>query len=58
MKTTKLLIAFLLFVTLLLAGCGTREAPVLDVPEGARAGQLTGLEACEYQPAGSKAPQP
>ncbi|HET9590161.1 MAG TPA: alpha/beta hydrolase [Anaerolineales bacterium] len=55
MKTTKLLIAFLLFVTLLLAGCGTREAPVLDVPEGARAGQLAGLEACEYQPAGSKA---
>ena len=54
MKTTKLLIAFLLFVTLLLAGCGTREAPVLDVPEGAQAGDLVGLEACEFQPAASK----
>ncbi|HEX6302912.1 MAG TPA: alpha/beta hydrolase [Anaerolineales bacterium] len=55
MKTTKLLIAFLLFVTLLLAGCSTKEAPVLEVPKGAQAGDLVGLEDCEYQPNGSKA---
>ena len=54
MKTTNFLIAFLLFVALLLAGCSTREAPVLDVPEGAQAGDLVGFEACEFQSTTSK----
>src|SRR5574342_933093 len=55
MKTTKILIAFLPFVTLLLAGCSTKEAPVSEVPEGAQAGELTELKDCEFRPAGSKA---
>jgi len=54
MKTTNLLIASLLFVALLLAGCSTKNAPVLEVPESAQAGDLTGLKECEFQPEGSK----
>jgi pimeloyl-ACP methyl ester carboxylesterase len=38
---------------LLLAACAPARAGSA-VPPGARAGDLTGLEACEYQPAGSK----
>src|SRR5512139_3698601 len=42
-KTTTiklLLIAFGLFAVLLLAGCSSKEAPILVVPEGAQAGDL------------------
>ena len=55
MKTNQLLIALVLFAALLLTGCGSKYAPVLAVPEGAQAGELTGLKECEYPPAGSKA---
>ena len=54
MKTSHLLIALVLFAALLLAGCSTRAAPVPVVPDGAQAGELIGLEDCEYQPAGKK----
>ena len=32
----------------------SQGCPGPEVPEGAQAGQLTGLEKCEFQPAGSK----
>lgn len=51
MKTNPLLMIFVFFGALLLVGWGARDVPVPVVPEGARAGDLTGLEACEYQPA-------
>jgi len=54
MKTNHLLIPLVLLAALLLIGCGTKDAPVLVVPEGAQAGELIGLEECEFQPAGSK----
>jgi len=54
MKTNHLLIALVLLAALLLTGCGSKDIPVLVVPEGAQAGELTGMEACEYQPSGSK----
>lgn len=54
MKTNHLLIALVLLATLVLAGCRAKEAPVLEVPKGAHAGDLTGLKGCEYQPSGSK----
>jgi pimeloyl-ACP methyl ester carboxylesterase len=47
-------IALMLFGALLLAGCSAEVVPALVVHEGAQAGDLTGLEACEFQPAGSK----
>lgn len=53
MKTNRLLIALVLCGWLLTA-CGAKETPVLAVPEGAEAGDLTGLKNCEYQPSGSK----
>jgi len=54
MKTNQLLILLVLAAVLLLAGCSTKDSPVLAVPEGAQAGELTGLQECEYQPGGSK----
>jgi len=54
MKKIHLLIALMLFVALLLAGCGANETPPLAVPEGAQAGDLVGLKGCEFQPADSK----
>jgi pimeloyl-ACP methyl ester carboxylesterase len=54
MKTNYLLISLVLFAALLLVGCGTKEDPVPVVPEGAQAGELTGLKECEFQPSGSK----
>jgi len=39
---------------LLLAGCSPEDAPAPVIPEEAQAGELTGMEACEYQPGGSK----
>jgi D-alanyl-D-alanine carboxypeptidase len=53
MKTQNLLIALVLFATLL-AGCGAKEAPVLTVPDGAPAGELTESKDCEFQPEGSQ----
>jgi len=54
MRTTNLLVTVLLLIAFLLAGCSTKGAPVSEVPEGAQAGELTGLKDCEYQPSGSK----
>lgn len=54
MNRNRLLLAFGLVTALLLAGCATTDAPVAAVPDGARAGELAGWEACEYQPADSK----
>ena len=54
MKTKFLWVAFVLFAALLLAGCSSDDAPSLEVPDGAQAGELTGMEACDYQPAGSR----
>jgi pimeloyl-ACP methyl ester carboxylesterase/membrane protease YdiL (CAAX protease family) len=54
MKTQQHLVALILFTALFLAGCGSKDAPVPVVPEGAQAGDLTGLAKCEYQPADSK----
>lgn len=55
MKTNHDLIVLVLFVVaLLLAGCSSADASALAVPEGARADELTGMESCEYQPAGAK----
>ena len=55
MKTNHLLIVLGLLTALLLAGCRAKETAPLSVPEGAQAGDLTGLKDCEYQPSGSKA---
>lgn len=54
MKTNYILIALVLIAALLLVGCGSEDTPVPAVPDGAHAGDLTGLEACEFQPNGSK----
>jgi len=53
MKTNHL-IAPMIVGMLLIAACSTESAPAPAVPEGAQAGELTGLKECEYQPAGSK----
>jgi len=55
MNTSFRLIALVLVTGLLLAGCGTQSATALVVPEGAQAGELIGLEKCNFQPAGAKA---
>ncbi len=52
MKARHLVIALILFVAL--AGCRSAKAPAVVVPEGAQAGELTGMEPCEYQGATSK----
>lgn len=54
MKINRLLIAFVLFAALLLSGCSAKEAPVPVAPEGAPAGGMTPMEACEYRPADGK----
>lgn len=54
MKTDHLLSILVLFAALLLVGCGAKPAAASAVPEEAQAGKLAGLEACEFQPAGSK----
>jgi len=53
MKTNHLLIALVLFAAVLLVSCGTRHVPVPVVPAGAQAGEFSGLEKCEFQPADS-----
>ena len=43
--------ALMLFGALLLAGCSSEVVPKAPVvPEGAQAGELTGMEKCEFQP--------
>jgi pimeloyl-ACP methyl ester carboxylesterase len=54
MKANHLLIALVLFAALLLVGCSAKAAPISVVPTGAQAGDLTGLNACEFQPEGNK----
>ena len=53
MKRNHLLIALVLF-TMLLPGCGAKEAPVIAVAESTQAGDLTGLKECESIPVGSE----
>jgi pimeloyl-ACP methyl ester carboxylesterase len=56
MQANNLLVALLLFAAWLLAGCGPKETPdPIVVPDGAKAGELTGLKDCEFQN-GSKKP--
>jgi pimeloyl-ACP methyl ester carboxylesterase len=54
MKTNHLLIAAIgVLAALLLTSCAWSTAPAARLPQDARAGQLSGLEKCEYQPANS-----
>lgn len=53
-KSLALSMTIMLTLGILLAGCSSKAAPSLAVPEGAHAGELTGLEKCEFQPAGSQ----
>jgi pimeloyl-ACP methyl ester carboxylesterase len=54
MKTNYILIALVLIAALLLVGCGSEDTPVPAVPDGAQAGDLTELEACEFNGTSSK----
>ena len=54
MKTKNSLVILILLAALLLAGCGAKEAVPLAVPADAKAGDLTSLKDCEFQPEGSK----
>jgi len=54
MKTSYLLIVFVLLASLVLIGCGTKETAPLAVPTGAQAGDLTDLKDCEFQAGGEK----
>jgi pimeloyl-ACP methyl ester carboxylesterase len=55
MKTNVSWIVFALISGLMIAGCSGGPAAAPTVPEGAQAGELIGLDACEFQPPGSKA---
>ena len=54
MKTRLPWTIVVVFGAMLLVSCSSKDAPIPAVPEGARAGELIGLEACEFQPADSK----
>jgi pimeloyl-ACP methyl ester carboxylesterase len=54
MKTKFLWIALVFLTALLLTGCSPKDAPAPVVPDGAQAGELTEMEACDFQPANSK----
>lgn len=54
LNTRVLWIVFVLAGALLLASCISEVAPTAAVLEGAQAGELTGLKACEHQPANGK----
>jgi pimeloyl-ACP methyl ester carboxylesterase len=54
MKTQFFWISLLLFGVLLLASCSPRQAPAPEVLDGAQAGELSGLDNCEFHPQGSK----
>ncbi|MEJ2487816.1 MAG: alpha/beta hydrolase, partial [Anaerolineales bacterium] len=49
MKPNYFLIAIAILAALLLVSCGAKQVLVPTVPEGAQAGELTGLEDCEFQ---------
>ena len=51
MKSRTLFLITLALMAVLLVGCAARQTPVPVVPEGAQAGELIGLNDCEYQPA-------
>lgn len=53
-KSLALSMTIMLTLGILLASCSSKAAPVPVVPEGAQAGELTGLQACEFQPAGKE----
>jgi pimeloyl-ACP methyl ester carboxylesterase len=55
MKASFPWIIFALMAGLMIAGCSTEAAAAPTVPEGARVGELIGLEDCEFQPPNSKA---
>jgi CubicO group peptidase (beta-lactamase class C family) len=48
------LLALALLIGLALAGCLAKSEPALAVPEGAQAGDLIGLNDCQYQLAGNE----
>lgn len=48
MKTNHLFIALVLFTTLILVGCGSKEPAPVSVPVGAQAGDLVDLHSCTY----------
>lgn len=54
LKIKRLWVALALLAVLLLAGCGAKAAPVPVIPAGTQAGDLTGWNNCQFQPAGSK----
>ena len=54
MKTNHLLIAIGVIAAMLLVACNPKAASSPAVPEGAQAGELIGMQACEHQPAGTK----
>jgi pimeloyl-ACP methyl ester carboxylesterase len=54
MKTNRFLIALVLLALPLLAGCGSKDSPIPAILEGATAGDLAGLDKCEFQAKGSK----
>jgi pimeloyl-ACP methyl ester carboxylesterase len=54
MKTYHLIIVLVLIAAMPLASCSPKSAPSLAVPAQAKAGELSGLKSCDYQPEGSK----
>jgi pimeloyl-ACP methyl ester carboxylesterase len=55
MKTKYSWIVVVLLGAFLTQNCSTKNTPPLTVPEGTHAGELVGMQECEYQPAGGKA---
>jgi pimeloyl-ACP methyl ester carboxylesterase len=53
MKINHVLITLVLFAAVLLVSCSSGAAPGAQVPDGTQAGELSGLEKCEFQPANS-----
>src|SRR5512143_3721417 len=53
-KSLALSMTIMLTLGIMLASCSSKAAASLAVPEGVHAGELTGLEKCEFQPAGSQ----
>lgn len=51
MKTNHFLVVIGILAAVLLVSCSSKAAPGAQVPESAQAGELSGLEKCEFQPA-------